>query len=121
MRNGEEGYSLIELLIVLALLSLIAMLISGGMRFGARAWEVTENEVAIGESVRGGQTVLRDLLSRLDPLESEASDPNTPPSFVGERDRMEFRSLAPSGGVARVALAVERLGNAPDLLLHISP
>ena len=37
--DGEAGFTLLELLISMTLLGLLMLVVLGGLRFGARAWE----------------------------------------------------------------------------------
>src|SRR5262245_14685591 len=119
MRDPQSGYSLVELLVVLALLGLIAIAISGGMGFGARVWERTEGAVEAGDLARGGHALLRGLLSQVYPRRPDPNQPDEPPLFSGAADRMEFTAVAPSqlriAGLARIALNVERTANLASL------
>jgi general secretion pathway protein J len=118
MRHGEAGYSLVELLVVLALLGLIAVAISGGMSFGTRAWERTESEVAGTEAARGGHTLLRNLLSRIYPRRPGLADEGA--AFTGDARRMEFAADAPSSdaGVSRMALSIRQERDVFSLVLE---
>jgi general secretion pathway protein J len=120
MRAGvQAGYSLVELLVVVALMGLIAVAISGGMRFGARVWERTENAVQSGDLARGGHAFLGALLSHVYPRRPDPNKPDRAPPFAGAADRMEFVAVAPSSlrvsGLARISLAAERAGNQSSL------
>jgi prepilin-type N-terminal cleavage/methylation domain-containing protein len=59
----DAGYSLMELLVVLLLLSFITLAVSGGFRFGTRIWETTDRAVVDQRHVVSLQTVLRSLLA----------------------------------------------------------
>ena len=107
----DAGYSLVELLIVLALLGLISLAIASGFRLGTRAWERTEREIGAGETARGGHTALEGLLSRIypraaDPVVAEA------PAFEGDAGKIFFLADAsapfPARGVWRYTLATVR-------------
>ena len=107
MRN-QAGYSLIELVVVLALLSLISLAIAGSLRFGSRVWERTEQEIAATETARGGHALLGTLLTHLYPrAAAEGSDT----AFDGSVERMTFLTDASSiygaGGIARVTLSLK--------------
>lgn len=113
--RAQAGYSLVELLVVLALLGLIAVAISGGMRFGARVWERTEAAVANVEQARGGHAYLRNLLSHVYPRAASAGQGE---AFLGTRDRIAFLSSpSGSGGVARFVLRTQRVGTGIALIL----
>jgi prepilin-type N-terminal cleavage/methylation domain-containing protein len=65
--SNQRGYSLVELVVVLALLGLISLAIAGSLRFGARVWERTEQEIGATETARGGHALLGTLLSHVYP------------------------------------------------------
>ncbi|MFM9862307.1 MAG: type II secretion system protein J [Micropepsaceae bacterium] len=117
MRN-QAGYSLIELVIVLALLGLISVAIAGSLRFGSRVWERTEQEISATETARGGHALLGTLLSHLYPrAAAEGSDT----AFDASADRMTFLTDASSaygaGGVARITFSVKKQRGGVALLL----
>lgn len=120
--RDESGYSLIELLVVLALLGLISIVMSGGARFGARVWERTGGEVESFEQTRGTQALLRSLLAT---AVRRPLDPSTPEStFAGDAGHMSFTSALPpslGGGRAHVTLTAERRGEAIELLIVWRP
>lgn len=126
MKAGSEtGYSLVELLVVVALLGLIAIGVSGGLTFGARVWERTEREVSSAELVGGGHQVLHALLSGAYPrLTGEAGQERTI-AFEGTRERMSLLTAASAqlgaSGIAKVTLSVERDGGALSLKLKLEP
>lgn len=116
--RDQAGYSLVELLVVLALLGLIAIAISGGMSFGARVWERTESEVARVETARGGHAYLRNLLSHVYP---RVANEGQGLAFAGSRDGVTFLSLPATGdsaGVARMTLRLLRDGAGLSLVLE---
>lgn len=119
--NAQAGYSLVELLIVLALLGLISLAIAGGMSFGTRVWERTEQEVSSTERATGGHELLRTLLSNAYPRKSGEAGSEQHVAFEGTRDRMTFlvAASAPLGdaGVVQLALTVERDAGAAALTL----
>jgi prepilin-type N-terminal cleavage/methylation domain-containing protein len=123
MRN-ERGYSLIELLVVLALMGLIAIAMSGGIRFGAKVWERTGTQVELLEQTQGAQVLLRNLLSTVAPRLFDPGNPNED-TFVGDRRRMSFTApLSPSlgqGGLARFNLTASSENGATALEIAWKP
>ena len=119
--KAQAGYSLVELLVVLALVGLIAMAISGGIRFGVRVWERTETLVEGDELARGGQTMLRALFSHLYPRQRTSDDRADEDAFSGERSRVAFVAVMPPSfnvnGLARVVLTAEGDANAMALVV----
>lgn len=120
----ERGYSLVELLVVLALMGLIAIGMSGGIRFGARVWEKTGAQVETQEQAHGGQALLRNVLSNVAPRLFEPGQPNQE-NFAGGGAQMTFTGTMPpalgSGGLARFALRARRSGDTFQLYLSWRP
>ena len=109
-RQNESGYSLVELLVVLALFGLIAIAMTGGIRFGARAWEKSGAQADAIERIEGAQNMLRTLLQRVVPRDLDPENPADPDVFQASRYRMTFTALSPSAieanGLARFVLEV---------------
>lgn len=123
--SSQSGYSLVELLVVLALLGLIAIAVTGGLSFGSRVWERTERQVSSLEASGGGHQVLRALLSGMYPRKSGEAGQVRTVEFEGARDRMTLLTAASAqlgvAGVAKVTLFVERKGDVVDLGLTLEP
>jgi general secretion pathway protein J len=116
-----KGYSLLELVIALALLGFIAVAMSGGIRFGARAWEASEAKVEAAERVQGAQNLLRTLLQRAMPRELDPSFAVDLDLFRGTASALSFTATAPSAfgaeGLARFDLRVDGAPGAQQLVL----
>jgi len=123
MRN-ERGYSLIELLVVLALMGLLALAMSGGVRFGSKVWERTGAQVERLEQTQGAQALLRNLLSTVAPRLFDPGNPNED-TFVGDGRRMSFTApLPPSlgqGGLARFDLTASNENGTTTLAITWTP
>lgn len=121
MTHREKGYSLLELLIALALLSFIAIAIAGGIRFGSRAWEVSETNVTAVERMQGAQALLRTLLQRAVPRELDPTFAVDLDLFRGTAAGVTFTADAPSSfgaeGATRFELRVEGDTGARRLVL----
>jgi general secretion pathway protein J len=65
--KGANGFTLLELLVAMTVLSLVSLLLLGGLRFGTRAWERGQTASEGVESVQAAQNLLRNLLSGLYP------------------------------------------------------
>lgn len=91
MRN-DRGFTLIEMLVTLALLGMISLLMVSGVANGRRVWERIETSAARGESVQGAQAALRARMERTWPAARfDASVPYT--DVRGDARSLEF--LAP--------------------------
>jgi general secretion pathway protein J len=98
--RADAGFSLVELLVSVALLGLLSLLMLNGVFSGRRVWERLENRTAAVESVEAAQTTLRARLQRSFPLARyDASAPYV--DFEGEADTLSF--LAPPALAARPA------------------
>ena len=86
-RSG--GFTLMELLIALSLLSLIMMLMFGGLRLGSRSWEGIEQRVQRTEEVRLARSFLQRALLQARKLNWEHERQRLP-LFFGSSDQLEF-------------------------------
>lgn len=111
MHRREPGFTLVELLIALAIVSLITLMLFSGLSLGSRAWESVEAVSERVSEVRIARDFLMSTLSQSRPttltLEAEAVS-----VFAGDRDRIEFAApLAEQVGVP--GLYILRLGLVP--------
>jgi general secretion pathway protein J len=100
----DEGYTLIELLVTLTLLSFITLAIGSGLHFGTRVWEGTEDGVQTADRAQSAQTVLRSLLASAVPVtKGENVD------FEGDPSQVTFEAPAPqalrAAGLVRVEIS----------------
>lgn len=92
---SDAGFTLLELLLSLALLALIAAVASSGLRFGARAWQGAAelDQAAESGAVRNW---LEQRLAEAMPLYEREPSGNIRIAFEGAADRLLF--LAPAAG-----------------------
>ena len=84
-----RGFTLIELVIALAIIGLIALLLFSGLRLGGRSWEAVET---VGERLSGLRLVdgfLRRVLSQTRPA-TAVYDGQIVSVFAGESERLEW-------------------------------
>jgi len=62
-RQGEGGFTLLELLIAITILSLILVALSGGLHFAGSAWRKQEEQTSRQGDINALQTVLRQMLA----------------------------------------------------------
>lgn len=113
--NRESGLTLIELLVALVLLALVSVMLSGGLRFSARAWEYSDSRLEKIERIQAVQHLLRSRLGSAqfskNQTATERRSPPGPPgmeAFVGDFDHVEFIAKLPRhhglGGLYRIAI-----------------
>jgi prepilin-type N-terminal cleavage/methylation domain-containing protein len=124
-RQREAGYTLAELLVVLALLGIMALVMVDGMRFGGRVWEASARKAEAIENMSGGHTLLRTVLERVVPRDLDPGMPGDPDLFRASPTRMSFLALAPAavdaGGVSRFELDVRNTATGQELVLSWTP
>lgn len=118
----EAGFTLIELLVAMTLLSLVMLVLFGGLRFGARVWERTETHMAGANDVARIQTLLRRELREAYPAYSVGSSNTGHVDFSGTEDSITFlgpapRSLAEAG---RAWIAVRVIHDKNGIALRLS-
>ena len=101
------GFTLIEVLVTLALMTLIGAILIESLRLGAHTWQRATRESANIDEVVRAQSFLRQRLGTVYPPEA-ATATNAPRQvFVGEHNVLEFSSAAPGhpgDGLARYRL-----------------
>lgn len=95
----DDGYTLVELLVVILLLGFIALGIGGGIHFGARVWESSEQRIAGDNENDHAQGILRSLLASALPRQQGGFV-----TFEGRTTRLVFDAEPlPAMGIAGVA------------------
>jgi len=104
-KRADDGYTIIELLVVLLLLGFIATAMSAGMQFGTRVWERSEARISASQTDDTAQTALRNLLSSATPRMEDGLA-----RFHGEPDFVAFDAAPPpafgASGMARVEISL---------------
>jgi general secretion pathway protein J len=118
-RRKDAGFTLVELLVVVALFGLISVMLLGGFRFATRA--VTRGTLFIDRAAEFGLAadVLRRQLGDAQPLPARGGTDAT--LFDGTRDGLTFASLPPAylaaGGWHRLEVRVEQIAGRRALTL----
>lgn len=117
-RTSSDGYTLVELVVVMLLLGMIALACESGLHFGAQVWTRTEVRTQSDDAVMISQTVLRTLLAHS--LPRMKGDYVT---FEGEPTDVRFDVVPPqafeAGGTAHAELHVVRLPSKAQLVLDM--
>jgi len=125
MTRNQAGFTLIELLVTVTLLSLLLVLLFGGLRFGTRAWDGAQAHGVRTDELRLVQDLLRRELEQAYPA-YDTTDPVHPVvDFRGGEDELIFLAPAPQavgeGGRSRITLRSERSGSATQLVIRAAP
>ncbi len=100
-------------------LALLSVVLFGGLRFGARAWEAGSESIERTSEVEAVQELLRRTLVEAYPPEPTEAEPR---SMAGHADRISFVAPLPQhigfGGLGRYRLGLVETG---DLLLAWEP
>jgi len=121
---GEAGFTLVELLVGLALFSLLATLLFDNVRFGVKAWQLGSAHAEQFGHDLNAQDLLRRLIGNVYPLmlrDGAAQHLD----FGGGKETVSFLGNAPvvagGGGRFRYKVEVERQHDRTDLVLSAAP
>jgi general secretion pathway protein J len=122
--GNEAGFTLVELLVALALFSLLVTLLFDNVRFGLHAWERGSVHAEQFEHSMMSQDLLRRTIGNLYPmLVPDGGPPRI--DFDGTRDAVSFLGSAPlaanAGGRFRFRFFVEHQQDRTDLVMSSSP
>ncbi len=108
-RHAPDGFTLLELLLAISILSLITGSIMGGIHLGKRTWETTRASEALDEVETAARAVAA-LIARSYALTPDpAAPPNTTILFQGAPDAARFVALS-EGGAQWGGLVLTEIG-----------
>jgi general secretion pathway protein J len=120
-RTREAGFSLVELLVSLVLLSMVAALLASGLTLGQRVWGRSEERAQASRAMFDAQTALRRMLDNMQPLRS-GSEGSRAVEFRGSADELDAIVPLPPhiglGGLYRLHLFRNRPARRLDLTLY---
>lgn len=124
MRGRVHGFTLVELLIALTLISMALAIAFAALRIAARSMESTELLVNELEELRVVRTVMQQQLVQARPLHESATQRQV--NFHGESRQLEFVAPAPSQdgrlmGLYRYRLSIDAVADRQQLLLAYQP
>jgi len=123
-----RGFTLVEVLIALALLSLLMLVLTGAMHSMGQTEERVEQRVAAADDYRATVNFLRDVLGRVSArrFHSISADTATDvPFFEAQPDALAWIGILPArygaGGRHYMRLAVESSADGSQLVLRFAP
>ena len=121
--NTQKGFTLMETLIALVLMSLLVMALFGGFRAGLRSWQTAENHVAWIEEPRQLSALLYRHLSQFVPVSNGLTVAGITHVFAAEPERLLYVApLAMSvGGEPYVIELTSRYNGQPGLWARFVP
>lgn len=122
-RASSDGFTLLELLIAIALLGLIFAALAGGLRFGTAAWQAGSERLGDSDNLQLVHRVVRRQLEAAITPAADGADEDIP-VFEGRRDRLQFLAPAPSVGMPpglyQIGLRLQRNAGSGALVLDWS-
>jgi general secretion pathway protein J len=116
---NSSGFTLIELVVALAVLALASLLVVEALRFGLRTWDSVSDRLARAGAVSIAQEVLRDRMTQMYP---GAPGPSGP--VQGQAGEVSFTAPGPhalAGRYLRFRIYLDRMAGGGALTLAWQP
>lgn len=110
--EAECGFTLIEVLIGVALLAMLATLIASGTHFSGRAWNAAERQTGEVHDMEAVEALLRRTIEQAHPSFATADPADMTIAFTGDKDSLSLVAPQP-GSVGDGPWAREHLYLAP--------
>lgn len=120
-RNTEAGFTLLEIMVAMVVLTMIITTAFGALRLGERSWETGLIHAGDTETQRTVAGLLQRQFNQILPL-SWTADTRTSIAFSGEHDRVRFIAPAPqhhgATGLFEFTLIIEPHASGASLVLY---
>lgn len=116
--HSFKGYTLIELVVALAILALASLLMIEGARMGTHAWAAVNARLTRVDAIAVAQSVLRLRLQQLYPYRPSRGAPENAYALVGHPADMSFSAPGPRsapGEMLRYRIYLQPHGATADL------
>ena len=121
----DAGFTLLELLVAITLLSLLSLALLGGLRFGARVWERSDEHNLHGSQIRLAEAAIRKQIERTWPFFDASTPLNPHVLFTGRADELVFFTSSPDtsphNGYMKVAISLEERSGLVQLVEYTGP
>ncbi|QOY69814.1 prepilin-type N-terminal cleavage/methylation domain-containing protein [Pseudomonas sp. OST1909] len=107
MKRREQGFTLLEILVVLSLLSILLLLVGAALLGANRAVAKAQSYTVSLDEMRTAQQFLRTAISEALPLDIIEDDSQADGFFIGTAERLQFVATLPGvlgGGIQRFTL-----------------
>jgi general secretion pathway protein J len=122
---SQAGFTLVEMLVAIALLSLLSVALTAGLRLGIDAWARGSTHSDQLSHTLAVQGLLRDIIGQAYPYVLTADPTRRYVDFDGTNESIAMLAPAPVAlavtGRARFTLAIVRHGGRSDLILTSQP
>jgi general secretion pathway protein J len=114
----HRGFTLIEMLVALALMGLIAVILITSLQIGGHTWQRVMRAASSTEDIAQAQETLRLRLSSLYPDDRAAADMSQPSFLLSNGASLEFSGAAPDStadGILRYQIGVSANSGALEI------
>jgi general secretion pathway protein J len=114
----HQGFTLIEMLVALALMGMIAVILITSLQLGGHTWQRVMRAAESTEDIAQAQEILRLRLSTLYPGDRAAGDISQPAFLISNGTSLEFSGAAPDAtadGILRYKIDVSGSSGALEI------
>ena len=125
LRQRSSGFTLVELLVTLTVLSLFFVMMTGAVQLGSRTWEVEQaRSAALGE-MEAVHSFIRRVLTQAQPAVAPDPSETSPAALIGAADGVGFIAPMPpylsTVDVAAIALRMDKSNQMSRLIVSWTP